>query len=234
MPTQKKQLEEEKSVLPTVQIHGNPYVMVKDRVMEFHKRHPNGAIITQILKDDDLKIVTKAVVIPDITTQTRQFTGHATSYATGKGIEKQSPYEVSETSAVGRALAFLGIGVIESIASAEEVNYAVNRNPEIPVVEGQPLERPATDKQKNFLDKLAKEVKLTPEKKAKIREMLGITSADELTAAQASEYIEILLKEKAQKETGVAEVPIISNDELGEPGTDGKYDDGPIKENLPF
>ncbi len=38
-----------------------------------------------------------------------------------KTIEKQSPYEVAETSAVGRALGFAGYGVINGIATADEI-----------------------------------------------------------------------------------------------------------------
>jgi len=45
-------------------------------------------------------------------------------------INKTSHIENCETSAVGRALGFLGIGIDTSIASADEVINAVNNQPE--------------------------------------------------------------------------------------------------------
>jgi predicted Zn-dependent peptidase len=44
---------------------------------------------------------------------------------TAKGINQTSHIENAETSAVGRALAFLGYGIETSIASAEEVSQAI-------------------------------------------------------------------------------------------------------------
>jgi hypothetical protein len=43
-------------------------------------------------------------------------------------VNKTSALENAETSAVGRACAFAGIGVIDSIASADEVHKAINRS----------------------------------------------------------------------------------------------------------
>lgn len=43
--------------------------------------------------------------------------------------EGKSPFETAETSALGRALGFASYGVIDSIASAEEVVSAVSRQP---------------------------------------------------------------------------------------------------------
>jgi hypothetical protein len=60
------------------------------------------------------------VVKATITINDRSFTGISAANPT-KSIEKQSPYEVAETSAVGRALGFAGFGVVESIASADEM-----------------------------------------------------------------------------------------------------------------
>ena len=46
---------------------------------------------------------------------------------TSSMVNKTSALENAETSAVGRACAFAGIGVIDSIASADEVHKAINR-----------------------------------------------------------------------------------------------------------
>ncbi len=57
-----------------------------------------------------------------VTIKGKVFTGiSSVNLDTMKQIEKQNPYEVAETSAVGRALGFAGYGIIEGIASADEM-----------------------------------------------------------------------------------------------------------------
>lgn len=104
-----------------INIKGKSYVQVKDRVTYFNDTFPNGSIRTKILSENNQKIVVMAKIIPDVTNPTRYFTGISASNP-DKSIEKMSPYEVAETSAVGRAMALLGIGIIDSIASADEMN----------------------------------------------------------------------------------------------------------------
>lgn len=50
-----------------------------------------------------------------------------------KGAQLTNPLEDAETSAVGRALAFLGIGVTKSIASAEEMAIAHDRETDLDI-----------------------------------------------------------------------------------------------------
>ena len=52
-------------------------------------------------------------------------TGHAHEERSGSHINKTSYVENCETSAIGRALAMMGIGIDTSIASANEVNDAI-------------------------------------------------------------------------------------------------------------
>jgi len=69
-------------------------------------------------------VVIKAQIIPDIETPDRYFTGYSQA-KWGEGmVNKTSALENAETSAVGRALAMLGIGVIDSVASADEMTKA--------------------------------------------------------------------------------------------------------------
>ena len=105
-----------------IKIKGKDYVMVRDRIIEFNAEFPKGCIETEIISDNE-RVVIKATVTPDIEVPDRVFTGISGSNPM-KNIEKQSPYEVAETSAVGRALAMMGIGVMDSIASADEMNKA--------------------------------------------------------------------------------------------------------------
>lgn len=103
-----------------IDFKGKKYVLVSDRVLYFNETYKDGSITTELVSEpkDDL-VVVKAIVKPN---DKQTFTGY--SQATwGEGyINKTSALENAETSAVGRALAFMGIGVIESIASADEIN----------------------------------------------------------------------------------------------------------------
>lgn len=111
--------------LPTIQIKGKEYVMVKDRVMAFNENFPEGSIITEILSPIDSKvIVVRATVYPESSNQFRKYVGHSQAVIGQGMINTTAALENAETSAVGRALAMMGIGVIESMASAEEITKA--------------------------------------------------------------------------------------------------------------
>ena len=109
----------------TIDIHGKPYVMVKDRVIHFNKEYPNGCIRSKLVKQIDNIVIFEATVIPDIEKLERYFTGHAEEEIGSSQINKTSALENCETSAIGRALAMMGIGVDESFASGDEVANAV-------------------------------------------------------------------------------------------------------------
>src|ERR1044071_4148270 len=98
-----------------IQIHGKQYVTVDERVKAAHEACKLLSISTEVLPSTD-KIVVKATVV----TEKGTFTGISAANES-KLIEKQSPYEVAETSAVGRALGFAGYGVINGIATADEI-----------------------------------------------------------------------------------------------------------------
>lgn len=108
--------------IKTIDIKGRPYVTVAERVRIAHKETEDKylSITTEVLQHTP-SVVIKATVV----TKKGTFTG--TSFANvSKAIEKTSPYEVAETSAVGRALGFAGFGIIEGIATADEVSKAVD------------------------------------------------------------------------------------------------------------
>lgn len=98
-----------------VDIHGKQYITVAERVQDLHKEFPDKIeIYTEVLFQQP--VVVKATV----KTPKGIFTGISAANP-DKSIEKQSPYEVAETSAVGRALGFAGYGIVEGIASADEM-----------------------------------------------------------------------------------------------------------------
>jgi len=108
-----------------IDIKGKQYVLVSDRIIYFNETYKNGCIKTQLVSTPDADmVVVKAQVTPDASSPDRAFTGY--SQATwGEGmVNKTAALENAETSAVGRALAMMGIGVIDSVASADEMNKA--------------------------------------------------------------------------------------------------------------
>lgn len=106
-----------------IDIKWKAYVLVSDRVLYFNETYPNGCIKTFREKDWEMEIV-KAIVIPDMENPDRCFTGYSQAKWGDGYINKTSALENAETSAVGRALAFMWIGVIDSIASVDEMKKA--------------------------------------------------------------------------------------------------------------
>ena len=117
-----KQVNEE---LKTVDIKGKDYVEVNKRVMAFRCLEPNGSITTEIISLENGVVVMKATVTSGDGKVLG--TGFAYEKESSSFINKTSYIENCETSAVGRALGFCGIGVDSSIASAEEVANAIHQ-----------------------------------------------------------------------------------------------------------
>lgn len=114
-----KSLEEK-----AVDIKGKKYVLVSDRILYFNEVYTKGAITTELLSNPaDTRVVIRATVSPD---GLRTFTGHSQAVVGEGMVNKTAALENAETSAVGRALAMMGIGVIESVASADEMRKAVD------------------------------------------------------------------------------------------------------------
>lgn len=117
---EKKDLKEK-----AVDIKGKKYILVSDRVLFFNEEYKNGSITTELVSAPESQtIIVKATVRPDFGND-RTFTGYSQAVIGDGYINKTSALENAETSAVGRALALMGIGVIESIASADEMNKAI-------------------------------------------------------------------------------------------------------------
>lgn len=123
--------------MKTINIKGKEYVPVVERVKEFHKLYPEGSIITQVTSNDENRVTVQATVIIKYTDEyngsgikidkEKKFTGF--SQASWKvGMMKDVALEVAETSAVGRALGFANIGLIDGIATAEEMRKVGKRD----------------------------------------------------------------------------------------------------------
>ena len=107
----------------TVKIHGREYKTVALRIQEFREKHPDFTIQTELVEANDILVVMKATISmgPQVIA-----TGYAEEVRTASKINRTSALENAETSAVGRALAFFGLGGSE-IASADEVASAISQ-----------------------------------------------------------------------------------------------------------
>ena len=108
----------------TISIHGKDYATVAHR-LAIARRNLGVEldITTKIIHLDN----EKAVVQADIFLEGKHVsTGLAEEFRSASRINQTSALENAETSAVGRALAFLGI-INDQIASAEEVSLAIEQ-----------------------------------------------------------------------------------------------------------
>jgi hypothetical protein len=111
----------------TVNIRGKEYVEVKERVKYFRQEEQfeNWTIATEFPVLDSEQCVCKATIADKSGRVVA--TGHAHEERSASNINKTSYIENCETSAIGRALAVMGIGVDDSMASAGEVADAIHQ-----------------------------------------------------------------------------------------------------------
>lgn len=104
-----------------VNIHGKDYMTVARRVELAQNEKTLEGVETEVLSHSPIVVKAK------VTIKGKIYTGiSSVNLENARIIEKQNPYEVAETSAVGRALGFAGYGLIESIASADEMTRAIS------------------------------------------------------------------------------------------------------------
>lgn len=117
-----------------VNIRGKEYQTVALRVHTFREMHPDWRLVTSIVHRDETCVVMEARIFDP---QDRLIAnGHAEEYRADGQINATSALENAETSAIGRALAALGLGGTE-FASADEVARAVNGDkPTAPTISG--------------------------------------------------------------------------------------------------
>ena len=106
----------------TVKIHNNEYATVPLRVGIFRRNLGAAATIASTIEhQDDKRVIVKSQVFID---NKLVSTGLAEELRSSSRINQTSALENAETSAVGRALAMLGL-TNDKIASAEEVSGAI-------------------------------------------------------------------------------------------------------------
>ena len=108
----------------TTNIKGKEYAEVNQRIKAFRMVYPTGMIRTEMVSNENGVCVFRAYVYDE--ENKLLSTGTAYEKENSTFINKTSYIENCETSALGRALGIAGFGIDTSVASAEEVQNAIN------------------------------------------------------------------------------------------------------------
>jgi len=111
--------------LKTINIKGKKYVEVNERLKYFRSNYPNYSLTSKITHiDSEMVVIQSDILDPEGNVKA---TGHAHEEKSASFINKTSYVENCETSSWGRCLANFGIGIDESVASANEVDIAIKK-----------------------------------------------------------------------------------------------------------
>lgn len=111
------------------------YTTVRERVIEFWKRFPNGRIETEILEWSDKRFIVAARLYREMADQKPFSTGLANEVITDRGVNKDFALENGATSAIGIACANANIGIEKHKPSREEMSKVVAAKPPKPPVQ---------------------------------------------------------------------------------------------------
>lgn len=118
----------EKKKIQTIDIRGKKYATVDSRVEFFREKFPSWSLKTEfpILDLEKGVCVCKVTVLDEGGKPVADGYAHEWQSKPGSMVNKTSYIENAQTSAVGRALGFIGIGINGmGIATAEEVQTAI-------------------------------------------------------------------------------------------------------------
>lgn len=112
--------------MKSVNIKGSQYITVNERLKYFcnNSKYNNFRINEELIELDDKEGVFKVTIFNEQGEPV--VSAHAQEYRDNSYINKTSFLENGFTSALGRALGYLGIGIDTAIASADEVKTAIN------------------------------------------------------------------------------------------------------------
>jgi hypothetical protein len=171
----------------TTNIRGKQYVEVNERIKFFRQeeQYKGWSINTRIEHMNEEEIVMCTSILD--ASGNIVATGHAHEVKGSSNINKTSHIENCETSAVGRALAMLGIGIDTSIASANEVQDAIAQQEEKPSQKkstAKPKESGNEPKEEsNIMDKAVKYLKNSSDR-SKAYELVISKYGSELSEGQ--------------------------------------------------
>lgn len=111
------------------------YTTVRERVIEFWKRYPNGRIEAEILDWSDKRFIVAARLYRETTDEKPFSTGFAHEVVTDRGVNKDFALENGLTSAIGVACGHANIGIDKHKPSREEMTKVVTKKAEKPPVQ---------------------------------------------------------------------------------------------------
>ena len=123
-----EEIQKANETIKTTDIKGKDYAEVNQRIKAYRMVYPNGTIKPEIKSLKDGVCIFRAEVTNDNGDVIG--VGHAYEKENSTFINKTSYIENCETSAVGRALGMAGFGIDTSVASAEEVQNAIENQKE--------------------------------------------------------------------------------------------------------
>lgn len=121
-------LKKANETIISMDVKGKPYALVNERIKAFRMLYPEGFITTEILSLQDGVVVMKATAGYYNEDGSKHILATGTAYEKENStfINKTSYIENAETSCIGRCMGIIGLGIDTSIASAEEVQNAIN------------------------------------------------------------------------------------------------------------
>ena len=192
---QYEELKKANEAISTLTISGKEYAEVNQRIKAFRMVFPDGFIKTELVSNDGGVAIFRARVGYYGMDDKEVILGTGTAYEKEGStfINKTSYIENCETSAVGRALGMLGIGVDTSVASAEEVqNAKLNQDQKQPEEKAKE-ERKASPKQVELIRKAY------GDNLGKLLEALGVETAEDIPLKKASDIISAVMKKGAKE-----------------------------------
>jgi len=131
----------------------NDYEDVDTRIHKFYETYPDGAILTELITNDDEKgiVVFKAIAYRTHVDSAASAVGYARGARKDRGVDRDFWFDNCETSAIGRCLANLGLSAKGKRASSLEM-AKVNESK----ASAAPI-RVRTEEQKEFLSATNKE-----------------------------------------------------------------------------
>ena len=113
-----------KTQIKTINIKGKDYITVNERLKAFRELYKRFSLTSEITHLNENGVIIRASIKDDKGVELASGIAHEVKGSSF--INKTSFIENCETSAWGRALGNLGIGIDTSVASADEVINAIN------------------------------------------------------------------------------------------------------------
>lgn len=158
-----EQIKKANDKMPTIKLQGKDYVQVKDRIVAFRSIFPNGKIKTYPTFTDNYVLFEAEIYDGE---------GKQLANAHARGLlNRDKAIEKTESASLGRALAFLGLGTSDSIASYEEMED---------MEEGSGIFDEDIEKKKKLVNLF--NTKLNEKSKADVLNMFRVKTAEELKA----------------------------------------------------